>query len=472
MSKLDPVTINALETAFTRSVSFLENLGQESVAATTDLNTLRSRLGRSLELEGRPPEQVINELASDVSGGLLGSAGGRFFGWVIGGTLPAALGADWLTSIWQQNAALYVCSPAASVVEETVGSWLKDLLHLPSHASFALVTGCQMAHVTCLAAARHALLARQGWDVEAEGLFGAPRIRVISSSERHGSFERALRLLGLGSSHVKLLPVDHEGKLIPDALAAELAKDPKAPTLILLQAGDINIGAYDSFETLIPIAKSHGAWVHVDGAFGLWAATSKRLQHLVKGIDQADSWATDGHKWLNVPFDCGFAFVADPQPHRASLAIRAAYITQNEDARDEMNWNPEWSRRSRCFASYAALRQLGRRGVSELIDRCCVHAHSLVNRIGALPDAETVWSPTINQGLVRFLDPSPVATEEDHDKRTDQVIEEILKTGQAFFGGTTWRGRRAMRVSVCNWQTDEDDVERVVAAVSKVLSDD
>ena len=243
MSKLDPVTINALETAFTRSVSFLENLGQESVAATTDLNTLRSRLGRSLELEGRPPEQVINELASDVSGGLLGSAGGRFFGWVIGGTLPAALGADWLTSIWQQNAALYVCSPAASVVEETVGSWLKDLLHLPSHASFALVTGCQMAHVTCLAAARHALLARQGWDVEAEGLFGAPRIRVISSSERHGSFERALRLLGLGSSHVKLLPVDHEGKLIPDALAAELAKDPKAPTLILLQAGDINIGA-------------------------------------------------------------------------------------------------------------------------------------------------------------------------------------------------------------------------------------
>lgn len=464
--------MNALETAFTRSVSFLENLGQESVAATTDLNTLRSRLGRSLELEGRPPEQVINELASDVSGGLLGSAGGRFFGWVIGGTLPAALGADWLTSIWQQNAALYVCSPAASVVEETVGSWLKDLLHLPSHASFALVTGCQMAHVTCLAAARHALLARQGWDVEAEGLFGAPRIRVISSSERHGSFERALRLLGLGSSHVKLLPVDHEGKLIPDALAAELAKDPKAPTLILLQAGDINIGAYDSFETLIPIAKSHGAWVHVDGAFGLWAATSKRLQHLVKGIDQADSWATDGHKWLNVPFDCGFAFVADPQPHRASLAIRAAYITQNEDARDEMNWNPEWSRRSRCFASYAALRQLGRRGVSELIDRCCVHAHSLVNRIGALPGAETVWSPTINQGLVRFLDPSPVATEEDHDKRTDQVIEEILKTGQAFFGGTTWRGRRAMRVSVCNWQTDEDDVERVVAAVSKVLSDD
>ena len=315
---------------------------------------------------------------------MLGSAGGRFFGWVIGGVLPAAMAADWLTSAWQQNAALYACSPAASVVEETVGNWLKEILHLPSSASFALVSGCQMAHVTCLAAARHALLARRGWDVEAEGLFGAPPIRILSSSERHGSFERAVRMLGFGHARIRLLPVDTEGRLAPETLAAELEQDPTAPTIVLLQAGDINIGAYDSFATLIPIAKRYEAWVHVDGAFGLWAGASPRLRHLVKGVEQADSWATDGHKWLNVPFDSGFAFVADPEAHRASLSIRAAYLTHATDARDQVDWNPEWSRRARGFPAYAALRQLGRDGLAEVIERCCRHAHSLVMRIGEL----------------------------------------------------------------------------------------
>ncbi len=458
-----------LESAYTRAISHLENLDQSSVAATADVDTLRARLAKPLTPEGVPPHVVLEELVRDVDGGLLGSAGGRFFGWVIGGVLPAALATDWLTSAWQQNAALYACSPAAAVVEEVVGDWLKDILRLPGHASFALVTGCQMAHVTCLAAARHALLGKLGWDVESQGLYGAPPIRILSSSERHGSFERAVRLLGLGTSQIQLLPVDDHGRLIPTALEEELRKDPQLPALVLLQAGDINIGAYDSFEELIPIAKRYNAWVHVDGAFGLWAGASERLRPLVQGVQNADSWATDGHKWLNVPFDCGFAFVADSESHRASLASSAAYITHAANARDQMDWNPEWSRRSRCFPAYAALRQLGRDGVAELVNRCCKHAHSLVTRIGQLQGAEVLWEPTINQGLVRFVDSRPGATNEDHDRRTDEVIAAILRSGEAFFGGTTWRGRRAMRISVCNWQTSEAEVLRVVQAIKGVL---
>lgn len=469
MKKLDPDFRHALDTAYSNAISHLEKLDQTSVAATVDAATLRSRLAKTLDRESIAPEQVIEELAHDVKEGLIGSAGGRFFGWVIGGVLPAALAADWLTSSWQQNAALYATSPAAAVVEEIVGGWLKDVLGLPQSASFALVTGCQMAHVTCLAAARHALLAKRGWDVESQGLYGAPPIRILSSSERHGSFQRAVRLLGFGHANIKLLPVDDQGSLIPESLVEELEREPGSPTLVLLQAGDVNIGAYDAFETLIPIAKRQGAWVHVDGAFGMWAAVSTRLKHFVKGIELADSWATDGHKWLNVPFDCGFAFVADPEAHRASVSVRAAYITHAADARDQMDWNPEWSRRSRCFPVYAALRQLGRDGLAELVERCCRHAHAIVMRIGELRGAEVVWEPKINQGLVRFPVLSPSATEADHDRHTDEVIEAILKTGEAFFGGTTWRGRRAMRVSVCNWQTSEDDVERVVQAVQSVL---
>jgi len=277
-------------------------------------------------------------------------------------------------------------------------------------------------------------------------------------------------LAGLGTDRIQVLPVDAEGRLVAEALQAKLEKGTDAPTLVLLQAGDVNIGAYDNFVELIPIAKRYGAWVHVDGAFGLWAGASDRFRHFVDGIEVADSWATDGHKWLNVPFDCGFAFVSDSESHRASMASKAPYFTLAADARDQMDWNPEWSRRSRCFAAYAAIRQLGRQGIAQLVDRCCHHAHSIVTRIGKLDGAEVVWEPTINQGLVRFRDRSPGATEKDHDRRTDEVIAQTLATGEAFFGGTTWRGQRAMRVSVCNWRTSDEDVDRVVKAVEKVIS--
>ena len=460
---------NTLETATRSALAHLENLDCLPVAATASLDSLRSRLGRALTDERIAPEQVVLELVRDVDGGIVGSAGGRFFGWVIGGSLPAALAADWLAAAWDQNACLYAAGPAAAIVEEVAGRWLKEILGLPARASFAMVTGCQMAHVTCLAAARHAVLAGRGWDVEQRGLYGAPAIRILSSSERHGTIERALRLLGLGREQVTDLPVDPQGRLEPNVLERALQAVRPAPTIVLLQAGDVNIGAYDPFATLIPIARRHGAWVHVDGAFGLWAAASGRYRHLVEGVAEADSWATDGHKWLNVPYDCGYAFVADPEPHRASMSHRAPYLTHHAEARDPVDWTPESSRRARGFATYAALRQLGRNGVAALVERCSEHARSLVLRMGRLPGAEVVWEPVINQGLVRFLDPRTGASDQDHDHRTDQVIATILQTGEAFFGGTTWRGRRAMRVSVSNWQTSEDDVERVVNAVAGVL---
>ncbi len=445
----------ALEMAARISLDYLEHLDQHPVAGdSAGLDGLR----RPLADDGIAPEQVIAELAQDARSGLVNSAGGRFFGWVIGGAVPSSVAADWLTAAWDQNACLSGSSPAAGIVEEVAGAWLKQILGLPAKASFAFVTGCQMAHVTCLAAARHALLERRGWDVGQQGLSGAPKIRIISSDQRHGSFERAVRLLGLGTGNVEYLASDSDVRLPPEALDGALANNDD-PAIVLLQAGEINTGAYDDFAALIPIAHRHHAWVHVDGAFGLWAAASPRYRHLTEGMGAADSWATDGHKWLNVTYDSGYAFVAHPEPHRASMSHRAAYLTHDATVREEMDWNPDWSRRARGFATYATLRELGRNGVAALIERCCDHARALVEGIGCLPGAEVLWRPSINQGLVRFGD----------DRRTDQVIAAIARTGEAFFTGTTWRGMRAMRVSVCSWQTSEEDVRRTVNAVAKVL---
>jgi len=343
MQTTDSVFRKPLEAALENAMAHLESLERTPVAATVDLATLRNRIGRQLQNDGVPAEQVVADLVRDVEGGLLGSAGGRFFGWVIGGSVPAALAADWLTSAWDQNSAHHSCGPAAAVVEEVSGKWLKEILGLPAHASFALVTGCQMAHATCLAAARHAILAKRGWDVEKQGLYGAPRIRVITSDKRHETFDRAIRLLGMGLAQVEYLPADSQGQLPANALEQALQADSSTPAIVLLQAGDVNTGKYDSFETLIPIAKRHGAWVHVDGAFGLWAAASPRYRHLVKGVADADSWATDGHKWLNVPYDCGYAFIADANAHRASMSSDAAYLTHEGDARNPLDWTPEWS---------------------------------------------------------------------------------------------------------------------------------
>jgi glutamate/tyrosine decarboxylase-like PLP-dependent enzyme len=459
----------ALERALAHALAHLDGLDDAPVTATATLAELRDRFARPLPEEGTDAARVIDELVADAAGGILGSAGGRFFGWVIGGAVPAALAADWLTATWDQNAALYACGPAEAVIEEACGAWLKELLGLPADAGFALVTGCQAAHVTCLAAARHALLARRGWDVERDGLAGAPPLRILTSGERHGSIERAVRLLGLGSACVVDLPTDKDGRLRPDTLTAALDARGDGLTIVLLQAGDLNIGAYDPFAALIPLAHAREAWVHVDGAFGLWAAASPDHRHLLAGVAGADSWATDGHKWLNVPYDCGYAFVADAVAHRAAMSHRASYLTHDDDARDQIDWNPEWSRRGRGVATYAALRQMGRGGIADLVARSCRHAAALARGIGALDGAELVWEPQVNQGLVRFLDPRPGATDADHDRRTDATIAAILASGEAFFGGTTWRGRRCMRVSVCNWQTGDADVTRAIVAARRAL---
>jgi glutamate/tyrosine decarboxylase-like PLP-dependent enzyme len=389
---------------------------------------------------------------------------------VIGGTLLSAVGADWLTSAWDQNAGMYATAPASAVAEEVVGEWLLDLLDLPRDASFALVTGCQMAHVTALAAARSAVLRDAGWNVEENGLFGAPRIRVLANATRHITIDRALRLLGFGVNAVQPVETDERGRVTAEALESAL-RSGSGPTIVVLAAGDLNTGEFDRFQELIPIAKAAGAWVHVDGAFGLLARASATKRHLLEGVELADSWSTDAHKWLNVPFDSGIAIVRDRDAHRAAMAVHASYLVSSDDvARDEMDWNPEFSRRARGFALYAALRELGRDGLADLIDRCCAHCHSLVTGIGALEGAEALWIPELDQGLVRFFAPRRGATEEDHDAYTDRIIAAINASGEAFFGGVTWKGRRAMRVSVVNWRTNDSDVARTIEATRRVLA--
>ena len=464
-SKTTSLFRGPLESALRHALDHLGGLDVRPVAPTASLEILRARLERPLCNDGAPAQQVIADLVADSEGGIIGNAGGRFYAWVMGGAVPAALAADWLTSTWDQNAGIYASGPAAALVEEIAGGWLKELLGIPASASFAFVTGCQMAHVTCLAAARHAVLERAGWNVEDRGLSGAPVIRLFASRERHGSVKRAVRLLGLGSDNLIGLGTDHEGRLSTAALERALANAGGAPAIVVLQAGELNTGVFDPIAELIPVARRYGAWVHIDGAFGLWVNASPRLRHLAAGSEAADSWATDGHKWLNVPYDCGYAFVAAPEAQRAAMSYQASYLLFDTSARDQIDWNPEWSRRARGFSTYAAIRQLGRRGIAEIVERCCDHARALTLGIGSLPGAEVLWTPVINQGLVRFLDSSG----QDHGRRTDEVIAAIQASGEAFFGGVTWQGKRAMRISVCNWMTTDSDVERVISAFARIL---
>lgn len=458
-----------LERTTAHAANFLEGLESRSVAPSATLDELRRSLGRRLPESGIPAEQVIDELVRDAEAGILGSAGGRFFGWVIGGGVPAAVAADWLTATWDQNAALYACGPAAAVVEEITGGWLKELLRLPKEASFAFTTGTQQGHVTALAAARSWLLDNCGWNVRRDGLAGSPPLRVLCGGAQHASIDRAIQLLGLGTKAIDNVGVDRDHRIDIDQMEREFTEHPDVPTIVCLQAGEINTGAFDPFIDACRLAHRYGAWVHIDGAFGLWATTSPRYEQLTAGIEQADSWTTDGHKWLNVPFDSGFVFVRDRAAHHAAMTIQASYLVTADDgdagaARDQIDWNPEWSRRGRGMAVYAAIRSLGRSGISAMIERCADHAHRLVTELGALPNVEVLVAPAINQGLVRFL-----ADNGDHDSHTDEVIRRIQAGGEAWFGGTTWNGVRAMRVSVINWQTTTTDIDRAITAVRETI---
>ncbi|HEX6676738.1 MAG TPA: aminotransferase class V-fold PLP-dependent enzyme [Actinomycetes bacterium] len=455
-----------LSEAYERALRYLEGLPERPVDSRADLAELRAALGGPLPEEPFEPREVVAALATAAELGLVASSSGRFFGFVIGGATPAALAADWLTSVWDQNAGLYVAGPAASVVEETAGRWLADLFGLPAGVSVGFVTGGQMANFTGLAAARHEVLRRAGWDVEADGLVGAPAVRVLAGEGRHDTIDRSLRFLGLGSRVVVPVEMDDQGRMRPDALRQALAAG-DGPAIVCAQAGNVNSGAFDPLAEVCGVAHQHGAWVHVDGAFGLWAAASPRLRPLLTGAELADSWATDAHKWLNVPYDSGLVFCAHPEAHRAAMGVRAAYLVHAAAGeRDEMDYNPEFSRRARGFAVYAGLAALGRSGVVALVERCCALARRFAERLAA-EGVEVLNEVVLNQVLVRFH-----AADGDHDAHTRRVAERVRQDGTCWMSGTTWRGQAAMRISVSNWSTDEADVDRSVAAILRCAAED
>ncbi len=448
------------------AASYLEGISDRPIGWSADVPELRSSLGGPVPDLPIDPLQVVTELAAAAEPGLVSSPSGRYFGFVIGGAAPAALAADWLTSAWDQNAGLYVCGPSAAVVEEVAGAWCAELLGLPTDVSFGFVTGCQMAHVTGLAAARYRVLARMGWNVNDHGLMGAPPIHVFVGAERHVTVDRALRLLGFGTASIVSVAADAQGRMRPSALREELARHDGA-RIVCAQAGNVNTGSVDPLQEIADIAHASGAWLHVDGAFGLWAAASPSLRHLVAGAECADSWATDAHKWLNVPYDSGIALCADPEAHQAAMSVRAGYLVHADPdgPRDQLDWNPEFSRRARGFPVYAAIRSLGRAGVADLVERSCAHARRFGEALAEVPTAEVLNDVVLNQVLVRFLDPAG-----DHDAQTRAVIEAVQRDGTCWLSGTTWHGVAAMRISVSSWATSSEDVERSLAAIERAAA--
>ena len=459
----------ALKAAFDSSTEFLKNLDEMPVGTNASYEELKSLWDWNLPEQGTAPEEVIEELSSSAIPGLNLNQSGRFFAWVIGGSHPSAIAADWLTSAWDQNCGLYAVSPSSSIVEEIAGTWLKKLLQIPAEASFAFVTGCQMANFVCLNVARNHLFDQAGWDYESDGFYGAPRIRIICGDQKHNTITRALRMLGFGSHSVIELPTDVNGKLHVEAVKNEFENDPEVPTMVILQAGEIHTGAFDDFAAIIPLAHKHKAWVHIDGAFGLWAAASPVYAHLMKGAQHADSWATDGHKWLNVPYDSGYAFVAHPAAHYKTFTSLAGYLKEDGKARDQYNWTPELSRRARGYATYAVIKELGVTGIKALVDRCCSHAKDIVDGIRLLPHTEVLGYPIINQGIVRFIHPSGNNEEHLHAKFTESVIAAVNESGEAFFQPSTYKGKRCMRISVSGWRTNDEDVRRTVEAINQAI---
>ena len=453
----------ALERAAQLARAYVATLPDRPVAPTATLEELRSRFGGPLPDQGEDPVAVVEALASNAEGGLIASAGPRFFGFVIGGSLPAALGADWLTSAWDQNAGLYVIGPAAAVAEEVAGSWLADLFGLPPTVSIGYTTGATMASFTGLAAGRHELLRRAGWDVERRGLFGAPELPVVVSEESHVTIFAALELLGLGRERVTRIPTDEQGRMRAEPLAAALAALDR-PALVVAQAGNVNTGGFDPLPAIVRAVRANGGWLHVDGAFGLWAAADPARRSLVEGLGDADSWTTDAHKWLNVPYDSGLALCAHPAAHQAAMTLGAAYYVETQgQERDNYNWVPDSSRRARGFAVWAALRSLGRSGVAELVARTSDHARRFAAGLDRVHGARVLNDVVLNQVLVRFEDPSGDPAR--GDARTDAVIAAIQRSGVLWLGGTKWHDQRAMRISVSGWATTTADVDRSLDAI-------
>jgi len=436
------------------ALQFHETLSDRLVGAQASFEELVDSLGGPLPEDGREDVAVVSELIAAAEPGLVGSQTGRYFGFVFGSALPASVAADWVATAWDQNAFSVVTSPAAAAAEQVAGGWIAELLGLPDGVSVGFVTGAQGANTTGLAAARQHVLARAGWDVSRDGLQGAPPIRILAGAERHVTIDRSLRLLGLGTESLEQLPADDQGRLRADALRAAL-EGATGPVIVCAQAGNVNTGSVDPVGELADACSAVGAWLHVDGAFGLWAAASPRLRHLTEGCDRADSWATDAHKWLNVPYDCGLVFCRHPLAHGEAMAVAASYL-QRADGRSPSDWVPESSRRARGFAVWAAVRALGRSGVAALVERCCGHARTFAELLGAAPDVEILNDVVLNQVLVRFG---------DDDETTREVVRRVQADGTCWLGGTDWHGRAAMRISVSSFRTTTADVERSAKAI-------
>jgi glutamate/tyrosine decarboxylase-like PLP-dependent enzyme len=449
----------ALSRAAELIADYREGLPSARVTASADREETAARLDQTLPDGPTPLQDVVDDLVAGAEPGLTALAGPRYFGFVIGGSLDAALVADVLAAGWDQNAFNAAMSPAALAFEEVAGRWLKELLHIPESASVGFTTGAQGANTVGLAAGRWHVLERHGWDVGRDGLYGAPPIRVLAGEERHATIDRAIRLLGLGEGAIELIPADANGAMDPEALEAALASGAGGPTIVCAQAGNVNTGACDDLSRIGPPAQAAEAWLHVDGAFGLWAAASPETYPLVEGLELADSWACDGHKWLNVPYDSGYAFCAHPEAHVSSMAYAAAYLTSQVEGRvfGRGDFVLDSSRRARGFATWAALRSLGRSGVAELVERCSGLARRFAAGLDALEGVAVVNDVVLNQVLVRVGD-------EELTNRIERLVQE---DAVCWLGATSWRGERLLRIVVSNWTTTEDDVDICVDAISR-----
>lgn len=437
--------------------AWLSGVAERPIPPQATADDIKERLGRDLPPDGEPALEVIGRLAEGIEPGLIAIGSPRFYGWVIGGTQPVALGADWLVSAWDQNTGLRAITPGAVAVEELAGEWLLDLLGLPPQSDVGFTTGATMAQFSCMAAARNEVLRRAGWDVESQGLAGGPAIRWIAGEERHGTMDLAARYLGLGAPIT--VPADEQGRIRVDELAAVLEAG-DGPAIVALQAGNIHSGAFDDFAAAIDVAHAAGAWVHVDGAFGLWAAASPRLRHLTTGFEAADSWSTDAHKTLNVPYDCGIAIVSDPAAMRRALGMHASYLQATEVGADPHEKAPELSRRARGVPTWAVLRSLGRDGVARLVDGLADAARGIADGVGALPGVEVLNEVVFTQVCIAL----------DSDEATEALSERLWNEGEVLAMTSRWHGRAVVRFSVSNWRTDAAEVRRTVETVARTLA--
>ncbi len=448
------------------AIDYREHLPQLPIGVSLSREELLAAINTQLPEDGETPEAVIQQLITSVEKGLIHSASPRYFGFVVGGAMPVSVAADWLTSVWNQNAQVYTTSPAASIIEDVVAQWLLELLGLPAESSVGFVTGTQMANFTALTVARNVMLRQHGWDIDVEGLQGAPHLNIICGECCHATIHSAIRLMGLGTKNVHLVPADEEGRMkVADFRAA--LEDCVGPTIVCVQAGNVNTGAFDPLADIIPLAKAQHSWVHIDGAFGLWAAASPRFKHLVAQVEEADSWATDAHKWLNVPYDSGVVIVRDAEAHRQLKIARCAYAgTLDAVCRDGSQWAPENSRRARGFVLYAVLRHLGKQGVQRLVENCCDLAQTFAAELARLPHVRILNQVVLNQVLCRIEPPAVT----DVDAFNAAVATRVQQAGVCWLGTTQWRGQTALRISVSNWATTCSDVHQSIDSLTDSIA--